>query len=111
MNRHGGAKGQNRHAVEYLEEPRAKTQADQWIFFTDIHFIVYDRKVMYVVKKNKQIDKLIFPKKAQAFIPNQPTGPKREKAPESDLTKAVSKITINCSRLLQVKIPLNPSQH
>ena len=68
---------------------------------------------MYVVKKNKQVEKFSFLQMArtQSVQPNYlPTGPKRDKDPESDVTRAVSKIHNNCSRLLQVKITLNPNR-
>ena len=67
---------------------------------------------MYIVKKNKTVEKFTFPKAAPPLQPQPgaPTGPKRDKEPESDLSLAVDKIYNNCSRLLQIKIALNPNR-
>ena len=48
-----------------MEENQQKYGKDDlWIFFADIDYIVYDRKVMYIVKKNKRVEKFTFPKAA-----------------------------------------------
>ena len=49
-------KSQGKYQSDPFEETglaKITKKEDKWIFFTDIDYIVYDRKVMYIIQKNK----------------------------------------------------------